>query len=439
MTEKSTPPSTANLFDNKSVAKWTAAIFISGLLIYGATMAGRLLKPSRDNHYVYLADAMLNGRLHIEGKPPHRNDWAKYQGKWYVSFPPAPAVLMIPGVAIFGMSFNDRLFTLVFAAAGPALLFLILAALSRRKSIDRKPWEAALISGVYGIGTVYYFAAVQGSVWYTAHMVGGFFLLLFILFSLNARHPLLAGLCLGAAVASRPSIAPAALFFLYEAFVSRVDQNSGFRGGLKSLIHPQSALSFFKPLFAFAIPIAAIMGLLLWMNEARFDNPFEFGHSLLKVRWTGRIEKWGLFNYHFLSRNLAAAFALLPWISGSKPYIQISNHGLALWFTTPVLFYILYPKVKNCFYIALCVTAAAIAVPTLLYQNTGWVQFGYRFALDYMPFLIILIAATRRRFGKLFFAAAVFGVAINLFGAVTFDRIRAVYPSKAPTALFDPD
>jgi hypothetical protein len=33
-----------------------------------------------------------------------------------------------------------------------------------------------------------------------------------------------------------------------------------------------------------------------------------------------------------------------------------------------------------------------IAVPTLLYYSQGWVQFGYRYLMDYLPFLMILTA-----------------------------------------------
>jgi hypothetical protein len=438
MTEDSTSSKSFGFLNTKQTIQWAAAIYVAALLVFSGTMAARLLKPSPDNHYVYLADAMLHGRLSIEGKPPHRNDWAEYQGKWYVSFPPAPAVLMIPGVAAFGLHFNDRLFTLGFAAAGPALLFLIIAALVRRKSIDRKPWEAALLSGLYGVGTVYYFGAVQGSVWYSAHMVGSFFLLLFILASLNCRHPILAGFCLILAFACRPPMLLAFPFFIFEAHTFRLDPSLNFVSGLKAW-DKKIVLSNVRSMLLFAAPIAVIMCLLMWMNAARFDNPFEFGHGLLKVRWTGRIEKWGLFNYHYLARNLAVFGALLPWVSPTKPYIQISNHGLALWFTTPVLFYILWPKVKGRLYTALAITAAAVAVPSLFYQNSGWVQFGYRFALDYMPFLMLLIAASGRRFSKLFYALVVFSVAVNLFGAVTFDRIKSVFPSKAPTAYFEPD
>ena len=427
-----------NTLNEKQARKWALAIYVAFLVVFAGTLAGRLPKHSSDNHYVYLADAMLHGRLHIEGKPPHRNDWAQYNGKWYVSFPPLPAVLMIPGVAVFGMSFNDRIFTLFFAAAGPALLFLILAALARRRTIDRPQWELALLSFLYGLGTVYYFAAVQGSVWYTAHMVGGVFLLLFILASLGGRHPLLAGLTLGAAFACRPPMLLAFPFFFYEAVISQMDTEKSFKEGVRALVRQSGLCTVLKPLMLIAIPLALVLTALMAMNYARFDNPFEFGHKLLKVRWTGRIERWGLFNYHYLARNLATAFTLLPWISTSKPYIQISNHGLALWFTTPVLLYILWPTVRTRFYTALAVTAAVTAVPSLLYQNSGWVQYGYRFALDYMPFLILLIAASGRRFGKLFLTLCAFSVVINLFLAVTFDRINAVKP-KASTAYFEPD
>jgi hypothetical protein len=32
----------------------------------------------------------------------------------------------------------------------------------------------------------------------------------------------------------------------------------------------------------------------------------------------------------------------------------------------------------------------------LLYQNTGWLQFGYRFSLDYVVFLVLLLAVDPR-------------------------------------------
>ena len=39
----------------------------------------RLLQPSKDIHFLYLADAFLAGQVHLTQKPPHGNDWASYQ------------------------------------------------------------------------------------------------------------------------------------------------------------------------------------------------------------------------------------------------------------------------------------------------------------------------------------------------------------------------
>ena len=50
----------------------------------------------------------------------------------YVSFPPFPAVLMVPFVAIWGLSFNDVIFNALWAGLNPMLLFLLLRHLRAR-------------------------------------------------------------------------------------------------------------------------------------------------------------------------------------------------------------------------------------------------------------------------------------------------------------------
>jgi hypothetical protein len=416
------------------------AVFVVGLLVFGAFSYKRLLTHSNDNHYVYMADGMLHGRLALEGRPPHLNDWAKYDGKWYVSFPPAPAILMMPAVAIWGLDFNDRIFTLFFAAAGPALLFWLLQLMVARGRFERSTREIALLALVFGTGTVYFFSAVQGSVWFTAHMVGGVLLLAYAIASLDGRHPILAGLFLGLAFATRPPMLVAFPFFLHEMLRPHAPADAPtawawLRDALKAMGWKRLVLRC----LAFGAPLAVILGLLMALNAARFDDPFEFGHKYLQVRWVARIEEWGLFNYHYLGRNLTVALALVPWISHSPPYFGVSRHGLALWFTTPVLLWILWPKARTPLYTALAVTAAAVAIPDLLYQNSGWLQFGYRFSLDYAPFLMLMLAASGRRFGRLFVALAIVGIAINAFGAVTFDRYWDFYPTESTRTYFQPE
>ena len=66
--------------------------------------------------------------------------------------------------------------------------------------------------------------------------------------------------------------------------------------------------------------------------------------------------------------------------------------------------------------------AACVAVPSLCYQNSGWIQFGYRFSNDFAPFLIAMIATSGRRLSAPFWLLAAWSVAVNAFGAVTFQR-----------------
>src|SRR6185369_7649181 len=96
-------------------------------------------------------------------------------------------------------------------------------------------------------------------------------------------------------------------------------------------------------------------------------------------------------------------------------------------FTTPVLLLLLWPREKNPLHKALWLCVAAVALPSLLYQNSGWVQFGYRFSLDYLVLLILLLAIGGRPFTRWTKALIAFGIAINLFGAITFDRAWQFY------------
>jgi hypothetical protein len=187
------------------------------------------------------------------------------------------------------------------------------------------------------------------------------------------------------------------------------------------------AQAMVRRLAPFAAPVLALAAVAVTYNLLRFGEPTEFGHTYLDVRQQAQIERYGLFSYHYLARNLAVAFTLLPELPGKAPWVQISGHGVALWVTTPVLLLLVWPAHGGAFHRALWITAAAVATPILFYQNSGWIQFGYRFGLDFMPFLILLLAVGGRRFGWGVRALVAFGIAVNLFGAITFDRAWQYY------------
>ena len=183
----------------------------------------------------------------------------------------------------------------------------------------------------------------------------------------------------------------------------------------------------------------------------RFGRLLEFGHTYLQTIQADNIQRFGLMNYQFLPRNLATALTLLPKLLPTAPYLQISYHGLALWFTSPALLYLLWPQLAlwrptlaasppaqlpieaseraRQLRLVLWVTILPIALASLLYQNSGYVQFGYRFSLDYMLLLMVLLRLGSPQLGSswLFRACVVFGVVVNLFGAITFNRLGQFY------------
>jgi hypothetical protein len=293
------------------------------------------------------------------------------------------------------------------------LLFLLLRnlrarGLSRRSDVDDL-WLTALL----GVGSVYYYCAVIGQVWFTGLVVGVTLSIAYIWASIGAARPVLAGLCAVLGFATRPP------WLVVPLFVFEAVRAAGGGAGLRT---PEGRRTLRRLLVDFAGPIAVGGAVLCWYNYARFANPFEFGHRFLAVQWQERIFRFGLFNYHFLSRNLAAALILLPRLMARYPYIKISQHGMSMLVTSPNLVYTVLPQEKSPLTRPLWFTIAAVAIPDLLYQSSGYIQCGYRYSLDYLAYFMVLLAVGNRPFTRLFKGFIVFAFALNLFLAITFGR-----------------
>ncbi len=439
--------------------RWVTALsaYVFLLIVYAA-VAGRerLTSHTQFNHFALQADAWLNGRLDLGGEPPDHaqgNDFARYHGKWFIPFPALPALLILPLVKIAGGAerVRDGQFYWWLAPLGPVLLSFALESLRQRGR-----WLGSMLTSLglaigFGLGSVYFFTAVQGTVWFAAHVVAVALMAAYVLCSIDARHPWLAGLLLGLGFWSRAPVLFAFPLFLLEAVRACLPQPASAEGPSPASASETPAsrrwldslrrtdwLRLTKLAVAFAIPVALAFGLSLLHNQARFDDPFDVGYRHLQIAWQGRISKWGLFNYHYLAKNLGVVLTSLPWI---EP-LRINAHGLALWVTTPVYLYLLWPKSMRPGFATLLITAACVAVPGLFYQNTGWMQFGYRFSNDYAIFLFCALALTGRRPGPIFWALTVAAIAINAVGAVTFDRpayARLYYQQPSQASLYQPD
>lgn len=462
-----------------SMRRGLVVLYLVFAAAYLGASGGRLRQHSPYNHDVYLADGWLHGRLALAGPPPNENDWAKvdvlslrdgrtvrgtHGGRGgpadrfyplrgaaftvapsdivarreirYVSFPPLPAVLMLPFVAVAGLGFNDVVFTVLWAALNPVLLFLLLRSMVARGWSRRTPVEDLWLTLLFGVGSVYYFCSVVGEVWFTAHVVAVTTAIGFAWAAIDARRPALAGLFVGLMTATRPPGFMGVLFVLEAARVSGlVTREPAPRTPTSTSTstptsistwnwtwNPRALPGFARRLAAFAWPLGLVLLALAVHNWVRFESPFEFGHRYLNVAWQDRIQKYGLFNYHFLSRNLTAALLLLPRILTRFPFIKISQHGMSLFVTTPALAYTVAPAERSRLALPLWLTVLAAALPSLLYQNSGYIQVGYRFSLDYLVFLVLLIAVGGRPLSRLFKLLVLLSLPVNLFLAVIFDR-----------------
>jgi hypothetical protein len=328
---------------------------------------------------------------------------------------------MLPSALVGGRAGNDVIPTLLVAALILPLTLLVLGRLSAAGLSRRTRRDDLWLACTLAFGSVVWFSAVQGKVWYTAHIVGVVLALIYAWASIEARRPVIAGLALGAAALTRTAMAFLVILFVCEAW--------RIHGGLPAWRADRKKLlrDLRRPLVRFAVPVVGFALAGMAYNYVRFGTPTEFGHTYLEVRQQAQIEQFGLASYHYLARNLAVAFTLLPELSSRPPYLQISGHGLALWVTTPLLLLLLWPRDTPPLHRTLWLTVAAVALPSLLYQNSGWVQFGYRFSLDYLVLFIMLLAIGGRPLTPLAKALIAIGIVINLFGAITFDRSWQYY------------
>jgi hypothetical protein len=437
------------------------AIYLACFVVYALIAGDRMAVHTPYNHFAHLADAWLHGRQDLRGGAPGyagNNDFAVFEGKTFISFPPFPALLMLPVVAIAGSpeNFRDAQFIVWLAGIGPAVLFLVFEKLRRTGRSVLSEVDNVRLVLLFAFGTVYFFTAVQGTVWFAAHVVGIGLTSLFVLCALDAERPLLSGLLLGCMFMTRTTTLLLGLFFAFEALRVTYIQSGGELPGEEltlARLGPMLRDTHRGPLAAklgvVALPVLAVFGVAAWMNDARFHDwhPWAFGHEYLTVGWQGRIRRWGLFSYHFLPRNLGVMLASLPWrfppgevAAAGRPPFVISGHGLALWFTTPFYFWLF--RLKRVSFLTWAAGLAALGplVMNLLYQNSGWFQFGYRFSNDYAILLFVILASGMRRPGRLFWIAAVWAVAWNLLGAVTFEREKfgALY-SHDPNAVYPVD
>lgn len=424
------------------VAAWAwMRAYRNELVVFGCSLFAlacfsgpRFLRQSAAPHFVYQAKAFLDGQLDLDPETlPNLEDWAcvrdvggvktrcagppRPTDRWYVSFPAFPAVLMLPFVAVNGWQLNDTSFGVILGALAVTLFYWLAVALARRGELHRTEPEALALAGVLGFGTLLFSCAIRGEVWFLAEVLGVVLTCLYLRAAVGGAQPVLAGVLWSMATLTRTPLVFTGLFFFVEVLAPGP---TGRWAQLRTAL--RQPRGWLKPVLGFVAGAAPLAILAMLFNWARFGSPGEFGHRFLyDNRVNVDIDTHGLFSPVYLARNLEAAFLMLPRVQWSPFRLGYDPRGLSLGVTMPWLVLLVFPRARPRLHWPVWLTVALCALPGLFYQNTGYMQFGFRFSLDYTPYLVLLLGLSgwsfRSTLVRILVGAA---VVVNTWGALAF-------------------
>jgi hypothetical protein len=458
-------------------ARWLAVaagllLAIAALAIYSMTRVDRYY-----DHFVWQAAAFLEGhaaiRYPVEGVVGVSGN-AYFQDvlpiatsdgvpRGLLPFPPLPALVLLPFVAIWGMATDDQAIFTILAAVDVAICWWALGQLPVGWAIR------ALGTIFFAFGTVFWFTAQVTTTWYQAHIVAVGLTLLAVGIAVrrdhgsvrDARHvgvppaaspgssipralavdrwQFVAGLLFGLACTARLSVVFGAPFF------ALVGSGGGWRRRTWS-----AGLGAALPLLALAAYNLLTTGHLL---HPAYDYLYVLesnGYPSL-----GYHPDWAVEDPRYIPHNLGIALLglpdLLPRALPDSLAIQPTlvctdpgavrglfdvdcplavprDTGMSVILTSPA--YLLALPALRDYGRSRLVTGAVLAivlisVVNLMHFSQGWVQFGYRFSNDVAPFALLLAALGterlvrgRPRASLVAGGLLVVSVAINLWGVL---------------------
>jgi hypothetical protein len=163
-------------------------------------------------------------------------------------------------------------------------------------------------------------------------------------------------------------------------------------------------------------------------NQIRFGTPLESGYALATLPpFLQALRDQGLFALSHVPMNIDYFLVHLPRPIAVFPFIQPDGLGMSVLLTSPGLAFAFLADWRERRAWLLLGATVAVLIPTLLYYGGGWLQYGYRYFLDSVPFVIALcgLAAVRRgSVGAGWRALIAFGVVINAIGVYWAYNLR---------------
>jgi hypothetical protein len=155
---------------------------------------------------------------------------------------------------------------------------------------------------------------------------------------------------------------------------------------------------------AFGLPLLGALLVTGWWDWVRFGSPLETGYDIAWIEAPlEKLRAQGLFSTDHVPTNLALFIGGGYEVQDAFPWLKPSSLGQSILLTTPALLIAvgagLRERLNQVLWGAVILTAITVF---MYYGGGGAATYGYRYAMDFVPFLLALVAiAMRERFGNL--------------------------------------
>jgi hypothetical protein len=363
------------LYDDPGAVAWMLLVaFVYG----GATFVRSQASSWGSDHMMILASDLFVGRSDLSSLTTI-NDIVTINGRNYQAMSLLPTVPYLPLVPFAALWPFSR--WIVSAVIGIVAGWLALP-LARRYGPGGTAdyWLAAL--GAFG--TLLFTLTIEGDFYYLAHLEAVLLTFLALIEWHDRRRPWVVGLLIGLAALARPTLLVVAVPF-----------------GLALLAEAEDRL---KAAVTFALPLLVVLAVTGWWDYVRFGSPFETGYDIAWIEGPLQdLRDQGLFSIVHVPTNLALFLGGGFTVRDAFPWLVPSIEGHSILLTTPALLIAVGASLRERLNQVLWAAAIMAAVPVFMYYGGGGAgTYGYRYAMDFVPFLVALVAiALRDRFGNL--------------------------------------
>lgn len=337
--------------------------------------------PSIYNAYTLQAIQWRKGKIALEHDYPHL-ELAIYQGKYYVSFPPVPAIPIYFLTFLFDADVPDTLLIQLYAIAACLTVYAIL------KPVFASSVQAAVWAFLFCFASSMLPLLQNGAVWYQAQVLAFLLTVLSILYMQRGK-PTMALLLFALSVGCRPfNVLYGPVLIGYGIAVAK-------RG--KNIKH---SITKILPGIFLGLGVAATYAAY---NYVRFGNVFEFGHNYLPEFSTQGGRQFSV--SHIL--NNAQTFVWGWPFSIKQKGFEIKRFGFSMFLANPILLCLVLWSVRdivkkrlNWIVLSILITFTVHTLSLLMHRTVGGFQYGARYFVDCIPYALLYLIARKRYSGE---------------------------------------